>query len=169
MTKRALILAGMGAGTLWALVTVPLARAVTHAVKMPLLDALSLAFLPCGVVLLAMIGRLAQRRFFDDAIIDGEAFRAESPADIDQRVLRNTVEQGMLAVLLWPLIGSVLGGGAVLFLGASFAVTRVMFWLGYHISPPLRAFGFAAGFYPTITLLIAALVIGVDQGRFALP
>jgi len=168
MNKRALILAGMGAGAIWAVAMVALARAAALRVQMPLLDALALSFLPAGIVLLLMIGRLAQRRFFDDEIIDGAPFPAKSAADIDQRVLINTTEQIVLNLALWPFVGHVLGAGAVLLLGASFGVTRLLFWLGYHRSPPLRGLGFAAGFYPTITLLVVALIVGFDDASMAM-
>ena len=167
MSKRALILFGMGGGALWALAVVPLARFAAHQVQMSLPEALALSFLPAGIVLLLMIGRLAQTRFFDDRIIDGDAYEAGSVAEIDQRVLRNSVEQLVLNLALWPFIGLTLGAGSVLLLGASFGVARLLFWLGYHVSPPMRAFGFAAGFYPTITLLVLALIIGYHDGRFA--
>ncbi len=50
------------------------------------------------------------------------------------------------------------GPGVVTCLGIGFAVARLAFWIGYHISPPLRAFGFAATFYPTIIALVWALI-----------
>jgi len=64
--------------------------------------------------------------------------------------LTNTVEQLALALCIWPLAGFLLGAGTVLVLGLGFAIARVFFWVGYHLSPPLRGFGFAASFYPTI-------------------
>ncbi len=67
--------------------------------------------------------------------------------------LQNTVEQLVLALALWPITGTVLavdGPGVVVCLGVGFAIARVAFWIGYHLSPPLRAFGFAATFYPTL-------------------
>ena len=102
--------------------------------------------------------RLAQRRFFDDAIIDGEAF--SGAAAIDQRVLSNTVEQLVLAMAVWPAAAVLLGAegpGVILVLGVAFAVARLAFWAGYHMAPPLRAFGFAATFYPTVLVALWAL------------
>ncbi|MDU8943065.1 MAPEG family protein [Ovoidimarina sediminis] len=101
----------------------------------------------------AMVGRIAGRRFFDDTIIDGQPL--SGPAEIDQRVLQNTTEQLVLAAVLWPAAGVVLGMGTVLALAISFFIARLLFWVGYHISPPLRGLGFAATFYPTV---LAALV-----------
>ena len=48
------------------------------------------------------------------------------------------------------------GPGVILCLGLGFAVARLAFWGGYHLSPPLRAFGFAATFYPTLLVAIWA-------------
>ena len=112
--------------------------------------AVPLSIVAPGLVLAAMIGVLAARRFTDDMIIDGRPFPTGTAADIDQRVLTNTVEQGVLALLLWPLVSLTLGAGVVIALGLSFALMRVLFWVGYHSAPQLRALGFAGTFYPTV-------------------
>lgn len=153
MSKRAKILAGMVGGLIWGVVLIWIG---TVHVNIPIFSytwSLALAFLPPGLFLAAVIGRLAQRRFFDEAIIDGEAFDPGSAADTDARVLQNTIEQLVLALALWPITGHALavdGPGVVVCLGFGFAIARVAFWIGYHLSPPLRAFGFAASFYPTL-------------------
>lgn len=161
MIRRAKILAGMAAGVIWG---VALIWVGTTKVNIPIFSftwMLALAFLFPGLVMAAMIGRIAQRRFFDDAIIDGDPFTPHSAAEIDARVLQNTVEQIVLALALWPVAGHLLavdGPGVVLTLGIGFAIARLLFWVGYHISPPLRAFGFAATFYPTIMVVIWAVL-----------
>ncbi len=158
MSKRGKILAGMAAGGFWGIALVWIGTAL----DIPIFSfvwTLALAFLFPGLFLAAVIGRLAQRRFFDDAIIDGEPLTG--PAEIDQRVLTNTVEQLVLALALWPVIGYLLandGPGIVLMLGIGFAGARLAFWLGYHLSPPLRAFGFAGTFYPTLIALAWAVL-----------
>ena len=154
-TKRAIIAASMALALVWSLALVWLAPRVGAPDPV---SALVLGFVPAGLVMAVMIGRLAQRRFFDDAIIDGEPFRAGSGAEIDQRVLTNTTEQTALALALWPFAGWVLGWGLLPVLGLSFAVFRLLFWIGYHASPPLRGLGFAASFYPTLVAAIWALV-----------
>ena len=157
MGKRAVILGGMGAGLAWGAAVIwlgPMWKDVDF------LPALAVALLVAALPMVAMVGRLAQRRFFDDAIIDGQAL--SGAAEIDQRVLQNTAEQLVLAVCIWPLAGLVLGGGTLLTLGAGFALARVMFWLGYHLSPPLRGFGFAASFYPTVLAAVLALRDGLQ-------
>ena len=156
--KRRVILAGMAGGALWA---VALVWGV-QAAGLPFLPppiALPLGFAGPGLVLAAMVGRLAQRRFFDDAITDGQPLVSGSPAEIDQRVLSNTVEQLVLALAIWPFAALSLGGAAVVVLGLGFAVMRVLFWIGYHLSPPLRGFGFAATFYPTVVAGIWAFAV----------
>ena len=157
--KRGKILIGMALGALWG---IGLVWVGTVYVNLPIFTytwTLALAFLFPGLTLAVMIGRLAQRRFFDDTIIDGEPFRTGTGAEIDARVLQNTVEQLVLALILWPATGYILatdGPGVVLCLGLGFTVARVLFWVGYHVSPPLRAFGFAATFYPTLIAVIWA-------------
>ena len=149
MTKRRRILVGMAAGAIWS-VAVVIGPSFGPQPFLPLNLALIYAFLPAGLFLMLVIGRLAQRRFFDDALLDGAAPVPGSGAEIDQRVLTNTVEQYVLALLLWPFAASWLGGVTAVVMGIGFAIARLAFWIGYHVSPPLRAFGFAASFYPTV-------------------
>ena len=149
MTKRGRILIGMALGAVWAVLLVWLPGRGPQPF-IPLNLALIYAFAPGGVIMLLIVGRLAGRRFFDDAIIDGEAYPPGSGGEIDQRVLTNTVEQMALAVLLWPLVATSLGAVTVIAMGVSMGVARILFWIGYHISPPLRSLGFAASFYPTV-------------------
>ena len=148
----------MAAGALWALAVVWGGQKLSVGfLLLPMV--LPVALVVPGLVMLAMIARLAQRRFFDDTIIDGEDFAPGSPPWVDQRVLANTVEQALLAVLLWPLVVYTLGGGAVVAMGVAFGVARLAFWAGYHRSPPMRAFGFAATFYTTALAALWSLAI----------
>lgn len=147
--KRALILAGMVLGAVWAaaFVLLPLQQDLPF---VPPALALPLAFLIPGGVMALMVASLAARRFFDADLIDGQPAQENSAAAIDQRVLTNTVEQMVLALLVWPFIGFSLGGVSIIALGIGMAVARLLFWLGYHLWSPLRAFGFAASFFPTL-------------------
>lgn len=158
MGKRAKIMIGMAAGALWALAVVLGAQKVGLPFLMPAI-ALPGAFIAPGLVLVAMIGRLAQRRFFDDSIIDGDDFPPHSPAWIDQKVLSNTTEQLVLALVVWPFVALTLGGGIVMVMGVGFAFSRLAFWIGYHKSPPLRGFGFAATFYTTVLAALWSVVV----------
>lgn len=159
MTKRTQILIGMGLGLLWAVgvVAIPLSMDLPF---VPLNVAVVTALLPGGLLTMIGIARLAQRRFFGDGI-DGERFSPGSGGDIDQRVLTNTVEQLVLAMALWPFVGLVLGPALVVVLGVCFALARIAFWAGYHLSPPLRAFGFAATFYPTVAATAWSVLVWI--------
>lgn len=139
----------MAAGALWGLAVLWLGAGIKTDVPA------AFAFLLPGIVYAAMIGRLAQRRFFDDAIIDGEA--TTGAAEIDRRVIVNTTEQLALALCIWPTLGFLAGTGVALALGVAFAITRLLFWVGYHAAPTLRAFGFAASFYPTVMAALWAV------------
>ncbi|MGR3455415.1 MAPEG family protein [Pseudooceanicola sp.] len=166
MGKRPVILLGMALGLLWGAGLLYIGAQVFLPVPPPMV--LAMALFPAGLVMLVMVGRLAQRRFFDDSTIDGAAFAPGSAGAIDQAVLTNTTEQLVLALMIWPLAGYVLGAGVVLALGLGFGVARVLFWVGYHLSPPLRGFGFAASFYPTV-LAALWMLWRLLSGSFALP
>ena len=160
MTRRGSIAVGMAGGGVWSVLILWVAARYVQLPVFTLMPTILTAFLAPGLVMALMVGRLAQRRFFDDAIIDGQTFPGGSRAEIDQRVLKNTTEQLVLALCIWPAAAVLLGGagpGAILLLGLGFAATRVAFWIGYHVSPPMRAFGFAAGFYPTILVALWAI------------
>lgn len=156
MKKRRVIAAGMALAVLWTVAIVWLPQSMKPPF-LPLNTVIIFALMPGGLVMMLLIARLAQRRFFDDAVIDGGPFPPGSGGEIDQRVLTNTVEQLLLAVVLWPFAALTLGGLVVLWMGVGFAIARVAFWIGYHISPPLRGFGFAATFYPTILAALWAI------------
>lgn len=149
MGTRTRVLIGMALGLVWSVGLVVGVQLAGGGFMPPML-AVPGAMVAPGLVMLAMIARLAQWRFFDDALIDGAAPPPGSAAEIDQRVLTNTVEQIVLALAVWPFVAATLGGRVVLYMGIGFALARLAFWIGYHLSPPLRAFGFAATFYPTV-------------------
>lgn len=149
MSKRLKISLGKAAALLYTLAILLIPQSMAQPF-MPLNTVIIMALLPGGLVMLTVIVRLALRRFFDDRFIDGRAFEPGSGGGIDQRVLSNTGEQLILAVVLWPFVALTLGGLVVVVMGVAFAVARLVYWLGYHVSSTLRAFGFAATFYPTL-------------------
>lgn len=149
----------MAAGALWAVLLLWAAATFVTLPVFTLMPTIMMAFLAPGLVMVLMVGRVAQRRFCDDSIIEGEAL--SGAAEIDRRVLQNTTEQLVLALCIWPAAAVILGGagpGVIVTLGLGFSVARLAFWGGYHISPPMRAFGFAASFYPTVLVAVWALV-----------
>lgn len=109
--------------------------------------------------LLAMIGRMANMRFLNAALIDGQDGRPGSAADRAQRVLRNTTEQAVLVALAWPALAIQLApaqAGLFPALAVSFLIGRVAFALGYAKGAAGRAFGFGLTFYPTVVVVIWA-------------
>lgn len=120
------------------------------------------AILP-AVVAIAIVG--AQRLNPDLWI--GQKVRPNSSLDINTRFVLNTVEQFIL--LLVGLSGmslyvQVSEARTVPILAALFLIGRVLFWVGYHKNPYLRAFGFGLTFYPTVVVfmwLIVRIVFGI--------
>lgn len=149
MSHRVKMLIGGTVGAIWALGVVWLPGLGAQPF-IPLNLALIYAFLPGGLFLALLIGWMALRRFTTADLRDGQKPQPGSAADIDQRVLQNTVEQALLALLLWPFIAMSLGSVTIIAVGLSFGFTRCAFWAGYRWAPPLRMFGFSAGFYPTV-------------------
>jgi MAPEG family protein len=103
-----------------------------------------------ALCLLAGVGRIANRRFFTAEAIAGGA---EPSIEIDQRYLQNTMEQLVLAIVAHLALVLVVPDDsirAVAILVMLFVIGRATFWIGYHVSGPARAFGFATTFYPTV-------------------
>ena len=115
-----------------------------------------------ALCLLAGVGMIANRRFFiADAIAGGP-----SPSlEIEQRYVENTLEQLVLAIVAHLALVVVVPDDsirAVAILVMLFVIGRATFWLGYHISGPARAFGFATTFYPTVAvyLYVVSRIVG---------
>lgn len=156
MVKRARILLGVAFGLVWSVAVVWLPGQGPQPF-IPINLALIYAFLPGGMFMALLAGVIAMRRFFDDDIVDDARFAPGSRAEKDQRVLTNTVEQMVLALLIWPFVSTVLGAVTVIVMGVTFVIARVFFWAGAQFSPSLRAFGFAASFCPTLLAAIWSL------------
>lgn len=80
-----------------------------------------------------------------------------SSLDINKRYLQNTQEQVLLAFiahLVLALVVPVSILNIIPVLVVLFAFARLCFWIGYHISPAARAFGFATTFQPTVGVYI---------------
>lgn len=165
MNPRWQMLAGGTLGALWALGVVWLGVTQIEIPVFALLPTLASAFLGPGLVIAGLVLLVSLRRFFDDGLADGDEPLPFSPADIDVRALRNTVEQTVIALCLWPAaayLATDTGPGLVMALGVAFVPARLAYWVGYRVSPPLRLFGFAATFYATLFALLWATVSAVD-------
>jgi len=83
----------------------------------------------------------------------GQKVRPNSSLDINTRFILNTFEQftlyiiGMAGLAIYAPIEE---ARSLPILTALFLLGRVLFWIGYHKNPYLRAFGFGLTFYPTV-------------------
>lgn len=117
--------------------------------------------------LAAAIGHVAALRFASPADIDAAASGSpDSPrVAIAQAVLRNTLEQVVLAIpgylaLAWVVEGS---GAMIPLLAALFSVGRTLFWANYARGAAARAFGFALTFYSSVAALVIVMVVLVGR------
>ncbi|MEX0339265.1 MAG: MAPEG family protein [Arenibacterium sp.] len=143
---------GVFAGLLWAVFVVFGGIRWAGGAFMPPAIALPGALIAPGLVLAAMVGKSAWLRLADGS--------SGNVAEIE-RVLRESIEQAVLAMLIWPFVAVTLGGSIVLYMGFAFALTRLVYWYGRQKSDYLRAFGVAATFSPTVLAGIWVLVVWV--------
>ncbi len=156
------MLLGGSLGFLWAVGVVWLGVHVINIPIFALTPVLYVAFLGPGLVTGLMVFWVAMRRF--RAADSDTAFAPEpgTPSWIDDRVLRNTIEQLVLALCLWPAIGFLAaddGPGLLVALSVAFVIARLAFWIGYRRALPLRLFGWAATFYATLLALFWAVAV----------
>ncbi len=106
------------------------------------------------VWLAAAIVNVARLRFVSAADIDGSGLTASSPRiSPSVAVLQNTLEQAVLAAVLYLALACLPGPDGVAFIPKLlllFCIGRGAFWIGYRFGAAGRAFGFAATFYPTV-------------------
>ncbi len=97
----------------------------------------------------------------------GKKVRPNSALDINTRIILNTFEQFTLyfiahaGLCLYAVQHEV---RSVPILTGLFLLGRLLFWIGYHKNPLLRAFGFGLTFYPTFGVfvwLMLYLVFGI--------
>lgn len=112
--------------------------------------------------LLAAVGWLAGHRFRTPQDIDGSGLTAGSEtAHIAQAVIQNTLEQTVLAALVYGAYCAVLPRGWLAAIPAAavlFVLGRMLFAWGYRQGAPGRALGFALTFYSTAALALIALI-----------
>jgi hypothetical protein len=108
----------------------------------------------------------AQR--LNPAMFVGRTPKANSAVDINNRFILNTVEQFILYFI--GNAGLALycppeEARTLIILTVLFILGRLLFWVGYHFNPYLRAFGFGITFYPTVAVylwLILRMVFGIE-------
>ena len=128
-----------------------------------LLDVLVIVAALLGLMLCAMVVRVGMRRFLSTEYADGQPFPTGSPGSVDARVLSNSSEQVMIAAVIWPALGLVVGAPVVLALALGFLVARGLFWIGYHYNPWLRATAFAMTLYPSVAAGVWALTAALGR------
>ena len=109
--------------------------------------------------LFCMIAAVGNARFASEAI-DPTAGREDHKLVVNGRVADNTTQQFLLFLIgITALSVSVPIGwiGIVPALAITFAVSRVVFWIGYRIHPLYRAPGFSSTAYMNGFMLIAVL------------
>ena len=159
---------GMALGMAIALVALAVALLVAPHDRTTVPDAtlrltlIASAALGPALMLFVCIARLAKHRFFTPADIHGSALTdGTDRARLLQALLQNTLEQSCLALPVYLATG-LLAPPRALWLaptaGLLFVIGRIAFFAGYARGAPARAFGFALTFYPTVLLLLAALV-----------
>ena len=120
------------------------------------------ALLP-GVIGICIVA--AQR--LNPSMFVGQMPKPNSAVDINNRFILNTFEQftayfvanAGLAMYCPPEEARSLP-----LLTMLFVMGRILFWIGYHRNPYLRAFGFGITFYPTVTAfawLMLIMIFGI--------
>jgi hypothetical protein len=120
------------------------------------------AILP-AVVAICIVA--AQR--LDPSMWVGRTAKPNSSLDINTRFILNTFEQFILffigtagLALYCPLEEA----RTLIILTGLFLLGRILFWVGYHYNPYVRAFGFGLTFYPTVMVyawLVMYMVFGI--------
>jgi hypothetical protein len=108
----------------------------------------------------------AQR--LDPSMFVGRTPKPYSALDINNRFILNTFEQfilffiGNAALALYCPIEE---ARSLIILTVMFVLGRMLFWVGYHYNPYVRAFGFGLTFYPTVAVyfwLMLRMVLGIQ-------
>jgi uncharacterized MAPEG superfamily protein len=124
------------------------------------------ALLP-GVIGICIVA--AQR--LNPSMFVGQTPKPNSAVDINNRFILNTFEQftayfvanAGLAMYCPPEEARSLP-----LLTMLFVMWRILFWIGYHRNPYLRAFGFGITFYPTVLAFVWLMLIMVFGIRIPL-
>ncbi|MEM7733306.1 MAG: MAPEG family protein [Pseudomonadota bacterium] len=158
MSNKSRAMLGSGLGLIWSAALLIGAGVFVQIPVFALIPTIMTAFFSPGLVMAAMVARVALRRFVE---VDTRMEPLSEAGEMDRRVLQNTVEQLVIAAAIWPAAAVLLGPagpGVIIALGLGFAVARLLFWVGCHRSPMLRSVGFAATFFPSVLVALWALI-----------
>jgi len=160
LRKQILILLGMLAALAVCLAVALRALGSHDPATVAVADRLALAvhwLLVPGLCLFVGVAFTAHRRFFSATEIDGERRPPPGSFEINLRYNLNTLEQVVLAAVVWTGLALELPAqdlNLIPALAGLFALGRAAFWLGYLFAPWARAFGFAVTFYPIIASMV---------------
>lgn len=125
------------------------------------INVVALSFIIPTFFLAISIVRLAKHRFFTPEDIDGGGVSDGSEqAKVLQSLLQNTVEQTLLASLVycaWSAVMPTTFLSTVPLAALAFGLGRILFFTGYKKGAPSRAIGFTLSFYPTMIMLIGII------------
>ena len=167
--KQKGVLTGMASAVAIVVVVLALAIALRPVALLPLGSGLDgrLAWAAMWLILPALcllvaIARLAGHRFTTPQDIDGSGLTEGSEtARVAQAVIQNTLEQALLAALVYGAYCATMSRGWLAAIPAAavlFVLGRLLFALGYRRGAPSRALGFALTFYSTVALALITLV-----------
>jgi hypothetical protein len=119
----------------------------------------------CSIVAISpavlAIAIVAAQRLNPDMWV-GQRPKPNSALDVNTRFVLNTVEQFILFVIGLAgiaLYAPVAEARSIPVLTSLFFSGRLLFWVGYHYNPYLRAFGFGLTFYPTVAVYVWLLLL----------
>lgn len=121
-----------------------------------------IAIIP-GVIAICIVA--AQR--LDPSMFVGQVPKPNSPVDINTKFILNTFEQftaWFIAMAGLAMYCPIEEARTLPILTVLFVLGRILFWVGYHTNPYLRAFGFGITFYPTVVAyawLVLIMVFGI--------
>jgi hypothetical protein len=121
-----------------------------------------IAIIP-GVIAICIVA--AQR--LNPSMFVGQVPKPNSPVDINTKFILNTFEQftaWFIAMAGLAMYCPIKEARTLPILTALFVLGRILFWVGYHKNPYLRAFGFGLTFYPTVAAylwLVLIMVFGI--------
>jgi hypothetical protein len=121
-----------------------------------------IAIIP-GVIAICIVA--AQR--LNPSMFVGQVPKPNSPVDINTKFILNTFEQftaWFIAMAGLAMYCPIEEARTLPILTALFVLGRILFWVGYHKNPYLRAFGFGTTFYPTVVAyfwLVLIMVFGI--------
>jgi hypothetical protein len=124
------------------------------------------ALLP-GVIGICIVA--AQR--LDPSMFVGRVAKPNSSLDINTKFILNTFEQFtayFVANAGLAMYCPLEEARSLPLLTALFVMGRILFWIGYHWNPYLRAFGFGITFYPTVGAFIWLILVMVFDIRVPL-